>query len=468
MRMHLSVILVCGLAVGLCPAKVRAQGHEGSESAQPRPEKMAEPSPMAVALLDLARELVGKGQTDTATNAVARALEMAPSLAEVVAADPVLAELAAQREPVREAPQPPPKLGGESLDVWLTGSQIWSSPAFDEGVVYFGSDDGFLYSLTLEPLMPRWRFMTAGRVRSTPAISHGRVLFTSDDGFLYCVGSEDGEEIWRFKLGGADVARVLPSLYPPRSYDFLASSPVVAGGLVVVGSADGSVYAVDCESGRKRWRFRTDGMIRATPTVRGNVVYIGSWDHNLYALDLSRGRERWRFDTGGVVQSTAAVGESRVFVGSRSGSLFAVDADSGELVWKLDLDDGSWVESSPVYADDHVYVGSSDALQLLAVNAADGSVAWTYPTGGWTWSTPAVTEARVYVGAISSFPYYHRGTELHHGLHAVDRQSGELLWKIETADLPGYLTGGVVSAPLVVEGRVVFGSLDHHLHVVRE
>ena len=51
-----------------------------------------------------------------------------------------------------------------------------------------------------------------------------------------------------------------------------------------VGSVDGSLYCLDMRTGRKRWQFRTGGPITGTPVIANGVVYIGSNDHKLYAL----------------------------------------------------------------------------------------------------------------------------------------------------------------------------------------
>jgi outer membrane protein assembly factor BamB len=39
----------------------------------------------------------------------------------------------------------------------------------------------------------------------------------------------------------------------------LYSSPVVANGMIFVGSTNGNLFAVDPESGAEKWRFATEG-----------------------------------------------------------------------------------------------------------------------------------------------------------------------------------------------------------------
>ena len=56
---------------------------------------------------------------------------------------------------------------------------IWSSPAVSGGLVYVGSNDGYLYALDAASGTERWRFGD-GRVISSPAVSGGLVYVGSD------------------------------------------------------------------------------------------------------------------------------------------------------------------------------------------------------------------------------------------------------------------------------------------------
>jgi len=75
--------------------------------------------------------------------------------------------------------------------------------------------------------------------------------------------------------------------YPTSSQVW--SSPAVADGLVYVGSADCSVYAVDADTGAKLWSYQTTAAVFSSPAVADGVVYVGSDDYNVYALDAHTG-----------------------------------------------------------------------------------------------------------------------------------------------------------------------------------
>ena len=65
----------------------------------------------------------------------------------------------------------------------------------------------------------------------------------------------------------------------------MISSPAIASGIVYFGSADGYIYAVDVETGKRRWRYKTHGgWMRSSPAVANGMIYFGSDDSYLYAL----------------------------------------------------------------------------------------------------------------------------------------------------------------------------------------
>jgi outer membrane protein assembly factor BamB len=367
-----------------------------------------------------------------------------------------------------DPPPGPPADPGSLLWKLGIGEEIWSPLTHDRGVLYFGCDDGGVYALDTASQSILWEFSAGGRVRSSVHIVDAKAVFASDDGFMYALELSTGEELWRFDLESRDIARRLPATEPPYDYDYLHSSPVAAGGYVYVGSAAGELLAVDLETGQEAWRFAANDKVRATPVVHGGALYFGSWDGILYALDAETGDPRWRFDTGGIVQGAAAVASGKVIVGSRSAKLFAVNADSGELEWEHVHEDGSWVESSPVVREGVVYIGSSDALKLFALDLETGETAWTLKTNGWSWGTPLVADGVVYIGGVSASPYYFEGVELEAGLYAVEQETGALVWRMTPEPIEGYITGGVFSTPVVADQVVYVAGLDGYVYALQQ
>jgi outer membrane protein assembly factor BamB len=337
---------------------------------------------------------------------------------------------------------------------FMSGGPIWSSPAFADGDVYFGSDDGKLYALEAKSGKALWQFKTGGPVFGSPAVEGDAVYVLSDDGFLYKLDRTSGRTRWRFDTHGGGVKR--------EAYDRLASRPAVVGDVVYIGSADDRLYALDAATGTEKWHAQARDTIRSSAAVADGRVFFGSSDGNVYAVDAGSGALLWQYDTFKPVVSSPLVSDGGVYIGSRNANFYAFDAATGRVKWRK-FYWTSWVESSAHVRDGVIYVGSSDYEQLFALAAKDGRELWRFDTHGEAWPDPAVTDKFVYTGSVgySSFPR-------RAGFYAVDRATGHAVWRYPMAATLPPLGGGVASSPVVGDGLVFFGGLDGVFYAFRE
>ncbi|MFC6964065.1 outer membrane protein assembly factor BamB family protein [Halocatena marina] len=104
------------------------------------------------------------------------------------------------------------------------------------------------------------------------------------------------------------------------------SAPAVANGTVYTGAADERVYALDADSGEKRWEFWTWNNVTGDPVVTDETVYIGSEDSYIYALDVETGTRHWEFDTAGRIRGTGgAVVDGRLYISTFSDGLYVLE-----------------------------------------------------------------------------------------------------------------------------------------------
>ena len=64
----------------------------------------------------------------------------------------------------------------------------------------------------------------------------------------------------------------------------ISAAPVVTSDTVYFGTQDGTVYAVDAETGDQRWQWHTGNSVWASPTVIDGAVFIASGDGKVYAV----------------------------------------------------------------------------------------------------------------------------------------------------------------------------------------
>lgn len=215
----------------------------------------------------------------------------------------------------------------------------YSSPTVYDGTVFVGSGDG-MHAVGAYGGGERWTFESS-IVHSTPAVEDGVVYFGSNDDNVYAVDAEDGGELWSLETESS-----------------VQSAPTVADGVVYVGSNDDSLYALDADDGEELWSYETEGWVEGSPAVMDGVVYFGSTDHGIYALDAETGEEVWPapVDTGNMVRNDVALADGWLFATIRGGELYVVDAASGDIEREVDLDARS--PGAPVVVDDTLYVGA--------------------------------------------------------------------------------------------------------------
>ena len=174
---------------------------------------------------------------------------------------------------------------------------------------------------------PAWTGTTSGLVESSPAVAHGVVYVGDNDHKLYAfdaagnTGCSDTPKtctpLWTATRGGGGLGVDL-------------ASPTVANGVVYIGAAVGLLYAFDA-SGKTNcsgtpttctplWIAPTGGgAVFSSPVVAGGVVYVGSDDDKLFAFDAAGNTNcsgvpkvcapLWSATTDGEVRASPAVGE---------------------------------------------------------------------------------------------------------------------------------------------------------------
>ena len=104
--------------------------------------------------------------------------------------------------------------------------------------------------------------------------------------------------------------------------------------------------------------------------------------------------------------TSPAIGSDTIYVGTYDNHLNALNLD-GSLKWSYET--GGSVSSSPALGSDcTIYVGSNDNY-LYALNQ-DGSLKWSYETGGYVRSSPAIgNNGTIYIGSKDNNLYAFNG-----------------------------------------------------------
>jgi outer membrane protein assembly factor BamB len=335
----------------------------------------------------------------------------------------------------------------------LNGASISATPVLDNGVLYFGTQQGRLYALRAADRQLLWTYPPLSQqplpeIARAAVVANGAAYFCAHDAGLFAVSLATGTKLWEQgpeqhivtvsvtaqpvlangliyindiggPLGPAFVAvadlkgNEVTSLNPTEPNTFGVSAPLVAGGRVYVGGSDGYVYALDAtKSGPEIWRVEAGAAralqlkqppfaITATPNIADGVVYVGSQDTSVYALDARTGAKRWSFPTNGPITiSSPVVAAGLLYIGSNDESLYALDARLGHLMWQYAT--GDKIAGTPTLADGILYIGSYDKY-VHAVDATSGKLIRRYHAGGSVLAQPVVAAGVLHVATMNGW-----------------------------------------------------------------
>jgi len=342
----------------------------------------------------------------------------------------------------------------------------------DDGVLYFGSYDRYLYAVYPNGTL-KWRYGRTGMwIWSTPAIDEdGTVYVGSWDSKLYAV-NPNGTEKWSLGMGGnvdaspaiAENGTIYVGAMGPGNYGrinavnpngtikwqyntdyWITGGPAIADdGTVYIGSGDTYVYAMN-PNGTLRWRFKTGHYVKGPPSIADDgTIYIGSWDDYLYAIYPNNGTMKWRHQVGLGTESNPSIGpDGTIYVGG--GYLYAVNPN-GTRKWTFDFGENKHShQSSPaISADGIIYIsliiGSDDGGEILAVNP-DGTERWRkWLADHEGQSSPTIgSDGTVYVGSSTM-----ASGNPHGNIHAFGRKELE-------ADAHGPYVG-IINEPVEFTG----------------
>jgi len=281
-------------------------------------------------------------------------------------------------------------------------------------------------------------------------------------------------EIWSYSTGDGTDGQ------------FLKLVPTIVGQRVYVGDRNGSVAALELESGKLIWRSKTGIAISAGVGVGGGLVLAGSserWqaevpsevlsvpqvyqgtvvvqtvDGSISALDAESAKRLWVYDRSVPVltlrgTSTPLVDGGVVIAGFASGKMVALDVRSGREVWntavavphgRTELQRIVDVDAEPVISRGILYAASYQG-QLVAVSLQDGRVLWKRDMS--TYAGIAVDDTQVLI------------TDADSDVWAVERSTGRSLWK------QSELRRRALTGPAVIADYVAVGDFEGYLHLL--
>lgn len=235
-----------------------------------------------------------------------------------------------------------------------------------------------------------------------------------------------------------------------------------------------------------KWALGFPNAVRARsqPALAAGAIFVGSHDGTVYALDRETGCARWTFQAAsevrtGIVLSPWTAGDAAAeplaFFGDLSGNAYAVKAFSGEQVWRQRMDDhpGTVLTGAPSLYQDTLYVPVSSLEEgqsakpdypccsfrgsMVALDAATGKEKWRRyfidevakeqpqaarpdgkkhygPSGVPMWSSASIDVKRGQMYVTLGDNYSTPATKLSDSITALALDTGEIRWSFQALE----------------------------------
>ncbi|HVR46199.1 MAG TPA: PQQ-binding-like beta-propeller repeat protein [Candidatus Binatia bacterium] len=262
----------------------------------------------------------------------------------------------------------------------------------------------------------------------------------------------------------------------------ISASPTVVDGTLYIGNNNGSLYALDAETGQILWKAHVTNPLMSAPLIFGDLVIVGEGDPTsrtsspsepvmvgqgpsaLIGFDRATGAIRWQTKLAGSAMPTPAIIDGVLVHHDGAGWISGLDPATGEKKYARSIGSmASMTAMLPVGNGDFVTlgVGTNAAWRL---HADDGTLIWrsSFSKGAsGIGDCPPVTDgARVFCDYVSPvFPDTSTviGNLTVQRVYALDLNSGAPVWDValESGSLP---IRNEAAIPLLADGLLYLGS----------
>ncbi len=222
---------------------------------------------------------------------------------------------------------------------------------------------------------------------------------------------------------------------------------------------------------RLKWAFGFPGASATygQPTVVAGRLYTGSEDGTVYALDADTGCIYWTFQASDTVKTAISISDDGrlAFFGDTQGNVYGVTSADGKSVWKVhpEAHPAARITGSPLLLRDRLYVPMSSGEEgaaedpkyecctfrgsLIALDANSGKTIWQAytideparrtsknssgvqmwgPSGSPIWSPPTIDVRRRVIYAATGNNYSDPPTSTSDAVMAFNLDTGRVLW----------------------------------------
>ena len=295
-----------------------------------------------------------------------------------------------------------------------------------------------------------WRRDLDGDSMFSPAAADGLVFVTTNQGSTYAFDARTGKRRWKRNLFGRHGA---------WTYHKLSSPVMPYQGTLLVSAESGPFVVYDAGTGKTVHRQEEPPMLHgligfSVPFPDHGMLYWNGYNTTL-AQNMRNREIAWTRDTRGIGTRGIGMGllEGNVFYQNNTNSVTAFDGTTGETLWQQPARAGCF--AAAVIVGPETLIGGG--VERLCLSKRDGSTIWAFEADAAPapatanrghkvggQSTPCVAGQTVYFGGEDGY------------LYALDRETGECRWRY-------YLALPIKSSPIVSGNSLFVSDFDGNL-----
>ena len=351
-----------------------------------------------------------------------------------------------------------------------------SSPSLVYGTLYVGNNAGQLFAIDPATGTIKWTHNANNPLMSAPivygdlvivgegnegspsAATPARPIHVGDPpNALFAVNRVTGDVVWRASLPGTGMP-----------------TPAIVGGVLVHHNGAGSLIGFDPSTGQELYEkdLRSiASMSAAVPIGNGAFVTNGVGTNAVFALSAKDGSIIWRSPfspvASGIGDCPVVAGAGRIFcdyampptsaVPSQTERnahfrAYGLDLHTGKKLWDVLLENGSLPKRNeaaiPLLAERTLFVGSSVAPQMHAIDPRTGKIKWRTRTRGAVKGAIVDVDGTLYFGDLAGY------------LWALKSSNGQVL------GVKNMHTEFNVGSPIVVGETLIIGSRGGTLYAL--
>lgn len=273
----------------------------------------------------------------------------------------------------------------------------------------------------------------------TPALETGFVYGANVEGDVIKLDAVKGQQLWKTNIG-----------------ETISGGVGTGGGLVLVGTNKGHVYALDV-TGKPLWNSKLSSEILSVPRYFDGKVIVRTGDNRIYGIDAADGSRKWVYErTAPALTLRSSVGiivdGGAVYAGYAGGKLAAIRADNGKLIWEATVAQPKGVTeieriadiTSLPFVDGPLLFAVAYQGRIAAIDRKNGQVLWNRDISSYNGLT--AEDGKLFVSHTLGSVY------------SLDYENGRTFWR------QGNLSNRRLTKPLSMGAFIAVGDLEGYIH----